>query len=315
MKDHKDMRCTVLGLGGVGGVVGGKLASYYGESITFIARGARGESIRRNGLTVHSDFMGEFTAHPGCVQDTPDGLPVQDLILVCVKNDALEAAALQLRPIVGPDTVVIPVMNGVTAAEKLAELLPQAHVPLCVIYTVSMANADFSITQQGRFTHIFLGAQKKSEAENQICRDICAYMAEAGLDMRYTDIPETEVWTKYIWNCAYNVATARWVCDIGFIKHDPDLLAEYKDLLLEATAVARARGVALPDTLMNKQLDKLAHTSSSATSSLGRDFAEHKKGEMEVFCGDVLRMGTALHIEMPVTKKYYEAMLAMAAEF
>ena len=106
-------KITVLGVGGVGGLLAGQLIRQYGDAVSLVARGGRGEHLRRQGLTIHSDLYGEYTVQPAAVTADPAELGVQDLILVSVKYAQLETAAAQLAPIVGPDTLVLPVMNGV----------------------------------------------------------------------------------------------------------------------------------------------------------------------------------------------------------
>ena len=167
-----DMKISVMGLGGVGGLLSGALIRHYGNSVSLIARGKRAEHLRSQGLTIHSEVYGEFTAKPGLVTDDPAQLPVQDIVLVCVKNGGLEQAAAQLKPIVGPRTLVLPVMNGVSASRNLRAWLGQGHVLDSVIYTVSSAGPDYSITQKGPFTTIHMGASLPEDREG--ARACCA---------------------------------------------------------------------------------------------------------------------------------------------
>ena len=147
-------KITVLGVGGVGGLLAGQLIRKYGDAVSLVARGARGEHLRQQGLTIHSDLYGEYTVQPAAVTADPAELGVQDLILVSVKYAQLETAAAQLAPIVGPDTLVLPVMNGVHTAAKLGRLLGKGRMLQSVIYVVSSAGADYSITQYGDYTTV-----------------------------------------------------------------------------------------------------------------------------------------------------------------
>lgn len=306
---------TVVGIGGVGGLLAGVLIRQYGDSVSLIARGSRAEHLRTHGLTLHSDAYGEFTVKPAVVTDDPTGLPVQDLVLVCVKNDALEAAARQIMPIVGPDTVVLPVMNGVTAAKKLRSILPTGTVLGCVIYTVSGAGRDFSITQQGKFTELSIGSQVFDAAEQTKAEETAALFMDAGVQCNAVEDVAVAIWTKYVLNCAYNVATARWGCTIGGIKADESRVEDSRALLTESWKVGVASGVALPEELPEKQLRRILKTSDDSDSSLGRDFAAGRVGELEVFCGDVIRMAAELGVEVPMTQKYYDALKEIAARF
>ena len=308
-------KITIVGIGGVGGLLAGVLIRKYGNNVSLIARGKRAEHLRTHGLTLHSDAYGEFTVNPATVTDDPTVLPVQDLVLVCVKNDALEAAAQQIMPIVGPDTVVLPVMNGVTAAKKLRSILPAGTVPGCVIYTVSGAGQDFSITQQGKFTELSIGSQVFDTAEQATAEETAALFMEAGIQCKAVEDVNAAIWTKYVLNCAYNVATARWGCTIGGIKADENRVEDCRALLTESWKVGIASGVALPEDLPEKQLRRILKTSDDSDSSLGRDFAAGRPGEMEVFCGDVIRMAETLGVDVPMTRKYYDALKDIASRF
>ena len=308
-------KITVVGIGGVGGLLAGVLIRWYGDSVSLIARGRRAEHLRTHGLSLHSDAYGEFTVTPAVVTDDPSGLPVQDLVLVCVKNDALEAAAQQILPIVGPDTVVLPVMNGVTAAKKLRAILPTGTVLGCVIYTVSGAGRDFSITQQGKFTELSIGSQILDSAEQAKAEETAVLFMDAGIQCKAVEDVAAAIWTKYVLNCAYNVATARWGCTIGGIKADESRVEDCRALLTESWKVGIANGVSLPEELPEKQLHRILKTSDDSDSSLGRDFAAGRSGEMEVFCGDVIRMADALGVDVPMTRKYYDALKEISSRF
>ena len=312
---QENWKLTVVGIGGIGGLLSGPLVRRYGGHITLVARGKRGEALRNNGLTLHSDIYGDFTVSPAAVAETPEELPVQDVVLVCVKNGQLAQVARQIAPIVGPETIVLTVMNGVTAGTNLRRALGRGIVLESVIYTVSSAGEDYSITQIGDFTHLFTGAAPGDEAGAKAAQALHDLLAGAGIDCRLAADVAVAIWSKFVLNCAYNVATARWSCNIGAIKADPNRMADCRALMAEARAVGVARGVALPENLGDKQMHRVETTADPSTSSLSRDFAIGRAGELEVFCGDVVRMAAEAGVDVPVTKEYYQALLDMAAKF
>lgn len=309
------MKITVMGLGGIGGLLSGPLVRRYGGEVSLIARGARAQHLRREGLTLHSDYFGEFTVRPTTVTADPAELPVQDLVIVCVKNGQLADAARQLAPVVGPETVLLTVMNGVTAGDVLRRELGRGIVLESVIYTVASAGRDFSITQTGNFTHLFTGARGGDSAGGRAAAMVDSLFQEAGIDCRLTDDVDNAIWSKYVFNCAYNVATARWGCTIGGIKADESRVEDCRALLTESWKVGVASGVALPEELPEKQLRRILKTSDDSDSSLGRDFAAGRAGELEVFCGDVIRMAAEYGVDVPMTQKYYDALKDIASRF
>ena len=311
----KDLKITVFGIGGVGGAIGAMLAKNYGEQVSFIARGARKEHLQKEGLTIRGDFTGSFTVKPGKVTEEPYELGEQDIILVCVKNDALPAAAQKIRPIVVEKTLVIPVMNGVTAYRRLRVELQQGIVLPSVIYIVSVSCPDYSIEQKGKYMEVHTGVLPGDEAYAEQAREVCRMFAGSGIDWQYSEEILTDIWKKYVLNCAYNVVTARWGCNIGEIKSDPAKMEDYRRLMEEAKDVGCAHGVPLPDDLIDELMGRLIKTKGESTSSLSRDFAEGKAGEMEVFSGDLVRMAAAEGVPVPLTERYYAAMQEIAAGF
>ena len=303
-----DFRMTIVGVGGVGGVLAGPLLRKYSASVSLVARGTRGEHLRTNGLTLCSDLYGTFTVQPETVVETAAELPVQDYVLVCVKNDALPKVIEQIRPIVDAHTVVVPVMNGVTAVETLKKSLPQGKVAGSVIYTVSSAGTDYAITQTGKFTHLFLDETVDG------AKELCRLLVDAGIDCRLTGDIQTAMWSKYVFNCAYNTMTAAQATDAGHLKEEP-LRADFEAILTEAGAVGRAYGAAFGENMVEKEMHRLDKTVDRSTSSLSRDFDARRVGEMEVFSGDLVRMAGQKGIAVPTMQRYYEKLLDMAKTF
>lgn len=301
-----DFSLSIIGVGGVGGVLAGPLLRKYGSAVSLVARGKRGEHLRAEGLTLHSDVYGEFTTACERVVERPEELPVQDYILVCVKNDALPAVTEQIRAIADAHTVVVPVVNGVTAPEVMAKGAGQ--VAGSVIYTVSSAGKDFSITQKGKFTRLFL---EDRGVETQKLQQI---LADAGIDCRLTSDIKTAIWSKYVFNCAYNTMTAACATDAGHLKEEP-LRSDFAAILAEAGAVGTAAGAVFRADMVERELTRLDTTTDSSTSSLSRDFDAGKAGELEVFSGDLVRMARSCGVETPVMERYYEKLKELAAAF
>lgn len=297
---------TIIGVGGVGGVLAGPLLRKYGSAASLVARGKRGEHLRAHGLTLHSDIYGEFTAACESVAEAPAELPVQDFVLVCVKNDALPGVTEQIRAIADEHTVVVPVMNGVTAPEVMAQ--GAGKVAGSVIYTVSGAGADYSITQKGKFTHLFL------EDLGEETQQLQQILADAGIDCRLTADIKTAIWSKYVFNCAYNTMTAACSTNAGHLKEEP-LRADFAAILAEAKAVGSAAGAAFKDDMVERELHRLDKTTDSSTSSLSRDFDAGRAGEYEVFSGDLVRMAQRFGLATPTMDRYYEKLQAMATQF
>ncbi|MBQ8556712.1 MAG: 2-dehydropantoate 2-reductase [Clostridia bacterium] len=309
------MKIALIGPGGVGGLLAGAMLRRDAHAVSIVAREPRASHLRQHGLTLHSELYGNFTVRPGCVTNDPSALSVQDAILICVKNDALPAVARQIEPIVGPNTLVMPVMNGVSAGDTLRGLLPRGHVLDCVIYTVSSSDESYAITQKGPFTYLFAGAAPGDAKGAEGCQRLCDALQALDVDCRYAQDVRAAIWGKYVLNCAYNVVTARWGVTIGEIKHSDKLRSEYRTLMEEAAQVGRAMGVNIPGDLVDINMDKLMTCTDDSTSSLSRDFAEGQVGEMTLFSHEVIKMAEQTGIDVPMTRDYARGMEERAAAF
>ena len=241
---------------------------------------------------------------------------MQDLILICVKNGGLQKVCQQILPVVGEHTAVMAVMNGVSAGQELAQRLGKGVLVDSVIYTVSSAGSDYSITQKGSYTYLNIGSHTDSEEGKEAAQEIADLLNAAGVDCKVSRNVQAAIWKKYVLNCAFNVATARWGYTIGQLAADAAKRADCRALMAEAAAVAAKMGVPLPEDLVDKHMvTMMENTTPNSDSSLSRDFDAGKVGEMEVFSGYIVRKAAELGVPAPVSREYYEGLKARAAGF
>ena len=157
----------VIGVGGIGGLIAAPLVRTYGARVSLVQHGPRREAMLADGLTLHSDAYGDMTVHPEHVASKPSELPPCDLILVCVKNPALDDVISSLDGCVHEGTVIIPLMNGVRAYGRLQQAFPQASVLPAVIYVISYVQEDGSIIQKGNFNIVHIGSGEAKAADPQ----------------------------------------------------------------------------------------------------------------------------------------------------
>ena len=311
----EDKKIAVIGIGGVGGYVAGMLAKAY-PHVTMVARGARGESIRENGLVLHGDYKGEIVAKPERVVPVRE-MGQQDYIFICVKNYSLEDVCENIRDMVTDDTVIIPVMNGVDPGEKIRSLIGRGTVVDSLIYTVAFANADFSISQQDTFTWLCIGIQNADQGQKEKVAQVAEILKGADIDYKDDGDIEVEIWRKYILNCAFNVMTAFYDNTIGVLRRDPVKAQQYETLVWEAASVGRAKGVALTDEHIQEVIHKFRHVhADNATSSLQRDFQICKKQtELETFSGYIVQEAKRLGVSIPLSEEMYQGLKAKAEKF
>lgn len=306
----ENKKIAVVGVGGVGGYLAGMIGAAYPGQVTFAARGARAESLRKNGLVLHSELHGEVRATPRAVVETRE-LKEQDYIFLCVKNYSLEEVCAQMAGAVGAHTLIIPVMNGVDPAQRVRAALGRGIVADAVIYIVAFANEDASIEQQGDFTWMRLGIKDADERQRAALAGASEILTKAGVDHLMTDDIELEVWLKYILNCAYNVASAAYDNSMGQLRDDPEKAREYEALIAEAYEVARAKGVpVLPEHKREFVRRFYEDYRYDATSSLQRDLNAGRPCEIDTFSGYLLREAKRLSVSVPVSEKMFSLLMS-----
>lgn len=302
------MKIMVSGIGSVGGYITSFLCKYEAEknTITAVARGKRREVLEENGLVLHSDLLGECVSRPVFVEK-PEQAGVQDLIFICVKNYSLREALQDLLPCVDAHTIVVPILNGIDHYAVTRACLPVGHVLDSLIYIYASGNADYSTNQSGQMVRLCLAAPAASEAA--ALETVRRLFEHAGITCVVPEDMESELWMKFITNCGFNVITAYYACDVQGIKEHPERLQEYRALLDEACAVGRARGVALPENLAQRQFDRvILKGNPHVTSSMAQDVMAGRRIELDTFGGVLSRLADELKVQVPVTKRIYEAM-------
>lgn len=303
---YDNAKICVAGIGAVGGIIAAMLCRKYPENVSLIARGARAEALREKGVVLHSEFYGEVTGMPARVVEQGSSLEVQDYIFISVKNYSLEQIAENLRPCVGENTVIIPAVNGVEAGDRLREMFPQAVVCDAAVYTTTGANPDFSVTQKGSYTHMFIGNKVREERYAEGAKGAYELLKNAGFDARFTEEILKEIWSKFLLNCAFNTLTARYLVTSGDIRKSEKLQEDVFALLSETYQVSRAEGIGLPEDMPQKKFDFIMHTQSeAATSSLRRDVEAKRPAEIDAFSGAILRKAAKAGIPVPVMERYH----------
>ena len=303
----ENKKIAIVGIGGVGGYLAGMLGKCYSH-VTFAARGNRMEALRKDGLILHSDYHGEIVTVPEKICPAEE-LEPQDFIFLCVKNYSLEEACRSIEHAVTDHTIIVPVMNGVDPGDRVRALLPKGIVVDSLIYIVAFANADYSITQQGKFAKLHIGIRNADSSQKQTVNGVCELLSGADIDCETSDDIEKEIWRKYILNCAYNVTTAYYNNTIGQIRSDPVKATEYETLAEEAFHVAWAKHVNVAQKHLDYIIDRFYNDyADDATSSLQRDVCAGKPSELETFSGYIVREAHKLNVPVPVSERMYQGL-------
>lgn len=290
------MRVAVVGAGGVGGYFGGRLARA-GVDTTFIVRGATLEALRERPLRVES-ISGDFEVQ---VDTTPAG--IFDAILVTTKTYQLGEAARQLVPFIGDDTVVVPLQNGVDAADVLAPVVGSEHVAGGLAAIVSFIVEPGHIKHAAAEPLVMFGELDNRPSERlQRLRDV---FVRAGVRAEIPPDIHRSLWTKFLFISTMSAVGALTRVPVGVWRSKPELRAIVDRSLREVIAVAQARGIDLGPDAIERTWSHYDGLPAPSTSSLQRDVMAGRQSELDAQIGAVVRMARELGVDAPVSETLY----------
>ncbi len=300
------MRITVVGTGGVGGYFGGRLA-LAGNDVTFIARGNHLEAILKDGLIVKS-FMGEFTIKPAKATANIDAVKNADLVIICTKAWQLKEIAQQIAPLIGIETMILPLQNGVLATDELAEFIPKEKIigGLCRIFS--------KIESPGTINHLGIDPTIIFAELNNVQTERTSWLKytfeSAGLTNIWSEDIQSEIWKKFLMICSSGLLAVTKT-NYGELRSNPENRAMLEELFSEVYNVAIAAGINLSENIVAKTMKAIDTFPPESTSSLTRDVWEGKPSEIEYQNGTVVRLGEKYGIPTPVNKFVYSTILPM----
>ena len=299
------MKIAVMGSGGVGGYFGGRLAQ--GENdVHFIARGEHLEVLREQGIKVKST-LGDFEIMAVPATDDTSHIGEVDVVLFTVKSQDTQDAAQKIKPLLGADTVVVSLQNGVGNEEVLREVLGNEHVLGGVAYIEAEISEPGVIAHKSPFARLSFGpfsGEMPGKAE-QLLEAFEAVEVEAELE---EDIQRV-IWTKWLFICAFSGITALTRHPIGQVLADEDTAALYRKVMEEIAVLAKAKGVDLPDDIVEERLEFSRNSlDPEMRSSLQQDLARGRPLELDALNGYASKLGDELGVETPTNDFIYAAL-------
>jgi 2-dehydropantoate 2-reductase len=298
------MRIAVIGTGGIGGPYGASLAKA-GADVTFVARGAHLAAMRENGLCIEGD-RGETHIKPVRATDDSTSIGAVDVVLSCVKLWDVEQAAEQIRPIVGPHTAVIPLQNGIDAAERMIRILGDEPVMGGMAFVTGTIVAPGVVRQTGTYQQMTFGELDGRNSERgQRLRDLCEAAGFEGVLSADIMVP---VWQKFILLVPLSGLNALTRLPLGKWREDRDLVNLYEAALRETVAVGLAEEIRLPPESVDKTLAMMRSMPPHHTTSMGSDLVRGNRLELPWFAGKVVELGRRHDIPTPVNGFIYAAL-------
>lgn len=302
------MRIAVMGAGGVGGYFGGLLAKA-GQDVTFIARGPHLEAIKANGLAVTSELSGDFTVEGAATDDTASVGPV-DLVLYTVKMYHNAEAIPAVRPMIGPETVVLTLQNGVDNGHLLAADLGANHVMVGTAVVLAGIEKPGLVVQRGQVGSITFGEMSGGiKSRGQTLLDV---FQTASWKVELSDNAMRALWRKFVYLTGSASVNAATQITYGEMRAIPETRELIKTAWREIVAVAHASEADPGDDVLDWCESSLDAFPAQGRTSLANDFQAGRPVEIEGLTGAVVRLGREHNVPTPVHTTVY-ALLKPAA--
>jgi len=298
------MRIAVVGAGGVGGYFGGQLART-GEDVVFIARGAHLQALCTQGLQVESP-RGNFRVAPVQATDDPMQVGPVDVVLVAVKAWQVPEAAQAIGPMIGPETFVVPLQNGLEAPAQVAAVLGAEHVlgGSCVIS--SLITAPGAIRHVGLEPSVTFGELDGRPSPRADRLREALLRAEVGA-LIPADI-QAAIWEKFM-AIRFGPVGAVVRAPVGVLRSLPETRRMVEQSCVETFTVARARHIELAEDCAAKSMAALDTIAPGLMASLQRDIEAGRPSELDALTGALVRLGAEVGIETPLHAFLYHSLL------
>ncbi len=301
------MRIAIFGTGSIGGYFGGRL-SQAGEDVVFIARGEHLNAMLAQGLRVQS-INGDFVVQPIQAADDPSKIGKVDMVLVGVKAWQVSEAAEAIRPMIGPETFVLPLQNGLDAPVQLSEVLGDQHVlgGLCGLFCY--------VAGPGHIVHAgtdpFVKFGELDNHHSQRAELLLDTFKRAGVNAEIPADIQVAMWMKFLLITVWSGMGAATRAPVGVWRSLPETRRLAELSLQEIIAVASARDISLPEGALQTTMTMYDGLVPQSTASLQRDVMEGRPSELEAQIGAVVRFGQEADVATPQHTFIYHSLLPM----
>lgn len=301
------IKIAIVGLGGVGGYMGGMLASYYESSedveVYFFARESSAGIIRENGLLLKTT-SGEYTAHPKGIFTDATNAPKMDYIIYSTKSYSVESLIPLLKSISKDNTVIVSFMNGVMGSIMIKENLPDCVVWDGCVFIMSHIESPGVIVENGGWILFYFGCENCSDTSRQIYFEkICR---TAGVNAVHKEDIVYRVWNKFSYISPLATISTAYNLTNGDIVDSKKFTADLMSLYDEFRDVAKAKGINMPHDIGEVNFKSMLRTPRTMTTSMQRDYYSGRESEYESLTGYIVRQGSILGVDTPFYTSMYD---------
>jgi 2-dehydropantoate 2-reductase len=298
------MRIAIVGAGGIGCIYGAALAKA-GADVTFVARGAHLAAMQASGLRIEGD-RGETHINPVQATDDPASVGVVDYAIFCVKLWDVESAAEAIKPIVGPQTAVIPQQNGVDAHERLIPILGREAVMGGTAWVTGSIVAPGVVRQTGTYQRLIFGELDGSmSVRGRALADLCE---KAGFEGAFGPDVLVPIWEKFLGIVPLSSVNSLTRAPLGVYREDPELWALCEASLQETVAVGLAEGIKLAPDSIDRVVAQMRSMPPYHMTSMCNDLLRGNRIELPWFAGKVVELGRKHGIPTPTCNLLHAAL-------
>lgn len=295
------MRILVLGAGGIGGYFGGRLVEK-GEDVTFLVRPKRQQQLKTNGLHIRS-VHGDLTVHPKTITANHHVAPF-DLVLLSTKSYHLEGAIEDVKPFIGDNTVVLPLLNGMAHIPLLKKALGDERVIGGMCYISTTLDSEGIIEQTSPFHRMIIG--ELDQRQTTRIRRIADVLDGTKATLVLSDHIEQDMWHKYLYIAALSGVTTLTRAPVGPIRDSVSGQALMRKLFIEIASIMQIHGAPIPDDLIDKHIHAIETGLYSYKSSMLRDMERDSLTEGEHIQGYLLILAEKYRIDASLLQIVYQ---------
>ena len=305
------MKVAVMGAGSIGGYFGGMLARG-GHEVTFIARGENLDAIRRNGLLMRTQ-KGDFTVSCGAT-DRPADVGAADLALLTTKTYHNAAAVPAMAPMIGPDTAVLCLQNGIDSYTSLMESFPDTVVLPGAAYIEAGRGGPGVVTQAGDIVRIATGSVRGSDPSHRVrAAEVCSAFRDADVPAEAEDDIAVTLWTKFLFITTMAGTTSLAREYLRELLPRPEWHKIIVGCMTEIEAAGRGSSVDLTPTIVADTLNYMESAKGAMSASMHADLLAGRPMELEALNGAVVRAGESAGVPTPINDVIYAALKPYAA--
>lgn len=303
---HKINNVLLCGLGGVGCVCASKIQDNQNSTLKILVDNKRYEHYKKN-----STFFNGKEYHFDYILPTEESYKA-DLIIIATKNDGLNEAIKNIKNFIYENTIIISVLNGIHSENKIAETYGSERILISFFIGSSCIRNGRCITQDGNYDFIIGDKSNKNLVQLQLLSD---FFTEVGINHKVSKHIMERYWKKFMVNVGLNQLCAANNITFKELKQNSKLVEEMKSLIWEVKLLAEKENINNPQKLYNDTIKFLIEDFEDATPSMLQDIRAKRKTEVDIFSGEVMRLGKKHNIPTPNNEKIYKEIKRIENEF